>query len=85
MVLAAPTRSRRRWRLRTVREVRQVLFNIEPQDAPIDLAGLLALGSGDQDLPERQADLLVQVQNDPRTAPEVADEARRIAERFGWA
>lgn len=68
-----------------MREVRQVLFDVEPQDAPIDLAGLLALGSGDQDLPERLACLLVRVQNLPLTAPEVADEARWVAERFGWA
>jgi len=68
----------------TIRELRRALFEVQEQDRPADLGGVLALATGDLTLGERLATLLEDLASDARVAPELAGEADALCEALGF-
>ena len=71
----------------SVRELRYALFLLpdSAHDEPVDLPGLLALATGDQDFPERLAGLLVRLADPDTHDIATAVESHALVEMFGWA
>ena len=70
--------------MKTIRELRRALFEVEDQDRAADLGGVIALATGDPTLGERPASLPSSLEHDTGIPPDPATEAAALAESLGF-
>ena len=70
--------------MKTIRELRLALFQVEDQDRPAKFGGVIALATGNPTLGARLACLLEDLTSDAQVAPELAREADALCEALGF-